>query len=128
MEKQKVKKQGSKKEFDYYGEFGNGCRNRIIYDVKDLIKISKKNEGKVYYNLDFNNILKNIPNIKDKVFQVCYLSDDNEFNGKKIKTYISTIIVMGNLVKKRMKEYFVKDEFIGNQDIFLKQYRKLSRW
>jgi hypothetical protein len=42
MEKQKVKKQGSQKKFDYYGEFGNGSRNRIIYDVKDLIKISKK--------------------------------------------------------------------------------------
>jgi len=70
----------------------------------------------------------NIPNIKDKVFQVFYLTDYNEFNRKKIKIYISTRIVMGNLIKKRNKEYFVNDEILGSQDIFLKQYRKLRRW
>jgi hypothetical protein len=63
----------------------------------------------------------NIPNIKDKVFQVFYLTDYNEFNRKKIKIYISTRIVMGNLIKKRNKEYFVNDEILGSQDIFLKQ-------
>lgn len=117
-----------KVEFDYRKEFGDGSMTRMIYDVNDLINISKKNEGKVYSNLDWNKILKDIPNIKDKVFQVCCLNFDNEYNGKEIKTYISTSILMGNIIKKRTNEYFINDERIGYQDIFLKQYRKLSRW
>lgn len=114
--------------FDYESEFGNGSRNRMIYDLEDLIKISKKNEGRVHSNIDYHKELKDIPNIKDKVFQVLYHSYDNEYNEKKIKTYILTSIVMGNIIKKRNNEYFVNEYFVGHQDIFLKQYRKLKRW
>ena len=127
MEKQEMEENIEKLYSDFEKEFGKYNYSRMIYDVDDLIKISKKNKGKVNNNIDFN-ILNDIPNIKNKVFQVCFMNIDNIIDGKKNKTYVSTQIVMGNLVKKRTKECFVNYEIIGSQDFFIKQYRKLSCW
>lgn len=128
MEKQIMEENIEKLYSDFEKEFGRYNYSRMIYDVDDLIKISKKNKGKVNNNIDFNKILNDIPDIKNKVFQVCFMNIDNIIDGKKNKTYVSTQIVMGNLVKKRMKEYFVNYEIIGSQDFFIKQYRKLRCW
>lgn len=127
MEKQEMEENIEKLYSDFEKEFGKYNYSRMIYDVDDLIKISKKNKGKVNNNIDFNK-LNDIPNIKNKVFQVCFMNIDNIIDGKKNKTYVSTQIIMGNLVKKRTKECFVNYEIIGSQDFFTKQYRKLSYW
>lgn len=127
MEKQEMEENIEKLYSDFEKEFGKYNYSRMIYDVDDLIKISKKNKGKVNNNLDFNT-LNDIPNIKNKVFQVCFMNIDNIIDGKKNKTYVSTQIVMGNLVKKRTKECFVNYEIIGSQDFFIKQFRKLRCW
>jgi len=117
----------SRKEFNYQQEFGNSCPNRIIYDIKELIEITKKNEGKVENNLDFDKLF-NEKDYRNKVFLICYLSNYACNTGNKIKTYISNSIRVGSLIKKRNNEVFTNDEYIGYQDISLKQYRKLERF
>jgi hypothetical protein len=114
--------------FDYVSQFGNNDRNRIVYDINDLIKIQTENESKVYDNINFKKLLLDIPNIKEKTFQVVYLNSNNEYDGKKTETYISTLILMGNLIKKGRNEFFVNTEKIGRQDIFLNQFMKLRYW
>ena len=114
--------------FDYVSQFGNNDRNRIVYDINELIKIQTDNESKVYDNINFKKLLLDIPNIKEKTFQVVYLNSNNEYDGKKTETYISTLILMGNLIKKGRNEFFVNTEKIGRQDIFLSQFIKLRFW
>jgi hypothetical protein len=114
--------------FDYVSQFGNNDRNRIVYDINDLIKIQTENESKVYDNINFKKLLLDIPNIKEKTFHVLYGNSSNEYDGKKTETYISTLILMGNLIKKGRNEFFVNTEKIGRQDIFLNQFMKLRYW